>query len=67
MPGGAEAVAHWPTRKYKKYRSYLTWVRRVESGFYDQPQEEPDDGTPSWRVERIGSEAPWEADSFQRP
>ena len=63
--GGAEAVAHWPTRKYKKYRSYLNWFRKIESGAWDKPEDE-DDGTPSWRVEHVGETAPWEAEQFQR-
>lgn len=60
-------MGHWPTRKYKKYRSYLMWVRRVESGDWDKPDdEEADDGTPSWRVETIGEDAPWDDDSFRK-
>jgi hypothetical protein len=62
--GTARDVSHWPTRKYKKYRAYLLWMRRVES--YAPPSEDEDDGTPRWWVEE-GSDAPsWETESFTR-
>lgn len=63
--GSAADVGRWPTRKYKKYRAYLLWLRKVES-WSGETDEEEDDGTPKWEVVE-GDDAPsWEAESFRR-
>jgi hypothetical protein len=64
--GTALDVSHWPTRKYKKYRAYLLWMRRVES--YAPPDDEEEDEGPRWWVEDSSTDEPsWETESFTRP
>jgi len=64
--GSAADVSHWPTRKYKKYRAYLLWIRKVESYGGSRDEEEADDGTPRWWVEGSEDTPSWETESFER-
>ena len=71
VAGGATAVARWPTRKYKKHTAYLSWYHRQElraAGIDpDKPDEEEDDGTPSWKVVQDDGGGDWESESHTRP
>ena len=66
VEGGAEAVAAWPTTKWKKYRMY--WVEHTRRDLFkrginpDPPQEEDDD-TPRYWVEEDDS-SPFKGASF---
>lgn len=66
--GSALDVAHWSTRKYKKYRAFLLWMRKLERSAYEDPieVEDEDDDTPRWG--RVGdeNEPDWEAERFTR-
>ena len=71
VEGGAIAVSHWGTRKYKKHAAYLHWLRKQELrrlGVDVDAEPEVDDGKPSWKVDRGKDSAPdWETESWKVP